>query len=244
MSGRGQTCFLIESTDNSKMLIDCGATSLQQITRQKVSMSGVDRLLITHFHGDHIGGIPFLLLHLHFMEHRTDSFEILGPVGIADVITRLNEILYPGIEFGFEIKFTEINAISDSKPTVTGPFSIEGVPVSHRPESLGYRINDQSKSKRLFNCDFAFSGDTRWCASLVELYNEVDVGILELSFIEQPAGGSSHLSLPEIIDYRSVLKVNRLYFNHLYDELATQVIETNKTRSIGLPLTDGQTIEF
>lgn len=237
MSGRGQTCFLLESSDNSKMLIDFGATSLLQITRQNVSMSNVDRLLVTHFHGDHIGGIPFLLLHLHFIEHRTEKFEILGPVGVGNVVHQLNNLLYPGIEFGFEIQFTEIKPIDDSKPTVTGPFSIEAVPVSHRPESLGYRISNHGRS-------FAFSGDTRWCDSLVQLYHQVDIGILELSFLEQPKDGSSHISLTELVKNRSLLNVDRLYFNHIYDELAQQVSDLPKSQKVGEPLSDGQIIQF
>ena len=59
--GRLQTCILMESPGFT-CLIDCGASSLIALKRANVDPNNVDAILVTHLHGDHFGGIPFLIL--------------------------------------------------------------------------------------------------------------------------------------------------------------------------------------
>ena len=58
--GRSNTCFHITG-ERVNFLIDCGASSLPALQRQAIARDAIDLVLITHFHGDHFGGLPFLL---------------------------------------------------------------------------------------------------------------------------------------------------------------------------------------
>src|SRR3974390_2081080 len=59
--GRYNTCFHITG-EKANFLIDCGASSLPALKRNGISGEEIDLVLITHFHGDHFGGLPFLML--------------------------------------------------------------------------------------------------------------------------------------------------------------------------------------
>ena len=63
--GRANTCFHVTG-EHSNFLIDCGASSLPAMKRLGVAREPVDLILITHFHGDHFGGLPFFLLDAQF----------------------------------------------------------------------------------------------------------------------------------------------------------------------------------
>ena len=58
--GRFNTCFHVTGA-RSNFLIDCGASSLPALKRLGIGRDDIDLILITHFHGDHFGGLPFLL---------------------------------------------------------------------------------------------------------------------------------------------------------------------------------------
>jgi ribonuclease BN (tRNA processing enzyme) len=63
--GRFNTCFQVTG-ERVNFLIDCGASSLPALKRLSIARDEIDLILITHFHGDHFGGLPFFLLDAQF----------------------------------------------------------------------------------------------------------------------------------------------------------------------------------
>jgi hypothetical protein len=59
--GRFQTCILVDGP-RSRFAIDCGASSLTALAQQDIEHNSIDAILLTHLHGDHCGGVPFLLM--------------------------------------------------------------------------------------------------------------------------------------------------------------------------------------
>ena len=78
--GRANTCFWIESGD-AVVALDFGATSVVALRRLELDPSRIDLVLLSHLHGDHFGGLPFLLLDGQFEGERTRPLTIVGPVG-------------------------------------------------------------------------------------------------------------------------------------------------------------------
>ena len=73
IDGRGSQAIIVEGIPGGlpPFLIDVGPTALAAIERFGVDCGSLDRLFLTHLHGDHIAGWPFLLLHLVLLERST-----------------------------------------------------------------------------------------------------------------------------------------------------------------------------
>src|SRR5688500_14019793 len=91
--GRFQACISVRGA-GSHVLLDCGATSLVAMKRQGVDPSSVDAILVSHLHGDHFGGIPFLVLEGQF-SGRQKPLSLAGPPSLRERVTRAMEVLYP-----------------------------------------------------------------------------------------------------------------------------------------------------
>src|SRR5436190_3591605 len=90
--GRSNTCFHVTG-ERVNFLIDCGASSLPALKRLGVARDAIDLILITHFHGDHFGGLPFLLLDAQFTR-RSRPLVIAGPQGIETRMKQAMEVMF------------------------------------------------------------------------------------------------------------------------------------------------------
>lgn len=95
---------LMTRFNGSSLLIDCGEGTQVSIREQGWSMHDIDTICITHTHGDHVSGIPGLLLSMGNAE-RTSPLKIIGPKGIKRVIESLL-VIAPGLPF--EIDYCEL----------------------------------------------------------------------------------------------------------------------------------------
>ena len=95
--GRFNTCFHVTG-DRVNFLIDCGASSLPALKRLGIARGAIDLVLITHFHGDHFAGLPFLLLDAQFTR-RSRPLVIAGPQGIETRIDPFQNVLQHGRDY-------------------------------------------------------------------------------------------------------------------------------------------------
>ena len=79
--GRFQTCIALRARGDL-FLVDFGASSLIAMQQLGIDPNDVSKILITHLHGDHFGGLPFLLLHAQHVSKRTAPLTIAGPPGL------------------------------------------------------------------------------------------------------------------------------------------------------------------
>ena len=96
---------LMARFNGSSILIDCGEGTQIAIKEKGWSFKPIDVVCFTHFHADHISGLPGLLLTMGNAE-RTEPLTLIGPKGLERVVTALRTI---APELPFEIKFMEIN---------------------------------------------------------------------------------------------------------------------------------------
>ena len=78
--GRVQTCFLVRGA-GAPFLIDCGASAPLALQRREIDLSAIGVVLVSHLHGDHFGGLPFLLLDAAYNRPRSTPLVMAGPPG-------------------------------------------------------------------------------------------------------------------------------------------------------------------
>ena len=125
---------LMTRFNGSSLLIDCGEGTQVAIKEKGWSFKPIDVICVTHFHADHISGLPGLLLTMGNAE-RTEPLTMIGPKGIGRVVGALRTI---APELPFEIHFLELND-SIEEFTLYG-YHISAFRVNHNVLCYGYAI--------------------------------------------------------------------------------------------------------
>lgn len=121
--------------DGSHLLIDCGEGTQIAIKEKGWSTKPIDVICITHYHADHISGLPGLLLSMGNAE-RTEPLIMVGPRGLERVVNSLR-VIAP--ELPFPIRFIELRERQEEHRI--GPYVIRAYKVHHNILCYGYSIS-------------------------------------------------------------------------------------------------------
>lgn len=121
--------------NGSSMLIDCGEGTQVAIKKQGWSFKPIDVICFTHFHADHISGLPGLLLTIGNAE-RTEPVWMVGPKRLEKVVNSLR-VIAP--ELPFEIKFKELSEEEES--FFWGDVRVDAFKLNHNVTCYGYSLS-------------------------------------------------------------------------------------------------------
>lgn len=146
MPRRWLTSLMLRSC-GSNVLIDCGEGTQIALKEKGWTPKPIDVMCFTHYHADHISGLPGMLLSMGNAE-RTEPLHLVGPKGLVRVVEALR-VIAP--ELPFQLIYHEIQ--EDTEEFRFGPFVIEAFKVNHKIICYGYRISIERLGR--FNADAA-----------------------------------------------------------------------------------------
>lgn len=227
--GQINTCFYVKGS-TVQLLIDCGATSLPALKKYGVNTRQIDLIILSHFHGDHYGGLPFVLLDLEAFGQEK-PLTIISPPGWRERVQALLNLLYPGSALLEKLQVHFIDFFP-GQTIYTHQLLVRSFPVTHTPEALPHGIRITIEDQVI-----SYSGDTGWTDTLIDLAADADLFICECSFYSKQVKG--HLSYQVLSQNLKRLSAKRLLLTHLGDEMLKNLHLVNLDYARA-----GQIIEF
>lgn len=215
--GRFQTCIGVRCPDDF-FLVDCGASSLVAMRQQGIEPREVSKILITHLHGDHFGGLPFFLLDAQLVSKRSEALTIAGPPGLEGRLMQAMEVLFAGsskVEPRFDLSIVELRPRE--------PISIDGVSVTAFPAAHFSGAPSYSLRVEVAGKVFAYSGDSQWTDTLIEASAGADLFACECYVFDKDV--PLHNSYARIVENRPLLTCKRLVLTHMSDDVLARLPE-------------------
>jgi ribonuclease BN (tRNA processing enzyme) len=216
--GRLQTCLWLD-TGAGALLLDCGATSLVAMRRAGVDPGDVGWVALSHLHGDHFGGLPFLILDGQF-RRRERPLVVAGPPGTRARLDAAMEVFFPG-STGVARRFaTEIVELRPEAPAPLGPARVSAFPVVHASGAPSYALRVECAGRVV-----AYSGDTEWTDALREAARGADVFVCEAYTFDRKL--RYHLDYATIRAEAASLGCRRLVLTHMGPEMLARAAEAD-----------------
>jgi ribonuclease BN (tRNA processing enzyme) len=216
-------------------LIDCGATTLIGMRRLGLDPNGIGTVFVSHLHGDHFGGLPWLLVDAIYVSKRTWPLVVTGPRGIEQRFLTVAEGLYPNITTAkreFDLRFVEYE---ERTPLEVGGVTVTPFEVQHPSGAPPYALRFQIDGKVL-----AFTGDTGWVDVLCDVAQGADLFITECFQYD--------VVLPIHLDYKTInanyarLGAKRVLLTHMGEAMLANADKVDRARY--LIAKDGMSLEL
>ena len=189
--GRYWSSFLL----NDRYLFDASPIVLPHLKRSGVRLEEIDAVFISHFHGDHYFGLPFLLLEYSELTPRTKELTIAGPPGIKERLAGVTAAGFPNVvnkKQSYQETYVDLqDGLQGEVPGLE--YLVRAVNHVEELACFGFRVQVGGRT-------LAYSGDTMMCDALVDLADGADVLVVECSCWEDACG--PHLAPPDIRELR------------------------------------------
>jgi len=210
--GRLQTCILVRDGD-WRCLIDCGASSLIGLKRQAIDPASVDAIVISHLHGDHFGGLPFLLLDAQFNSRRSTPLQITGHRDLEPRLRATMDALFPGSQRALDLVDVAFVPVGPGVAHAFSGGSVEVFEVEHACGAPPYAVRVTTPSGAVVG----YSGDTAWTDVLIDAADGTDLFVVEAYFYDKAVPW--HLDYTTLARHRSRLRTRRLVLTHMSDDM-------------------------
>lgn len=205
----------ISSTDNENthmvlvgeeriVMVDCVNNPIHRLGQSGVDFMNVTDLILTHFHPDHVSGVPLLLMDM-WLRGREKPINIYGLHYTLDRVEKLMEMYswgnWPNF---FPVAFHRLPSSENTEVMDCQEFKITCSPVRHLIPTIGLRFDFKTSQKTL-----AYSCDTEPCVEVVHLAQGADVLIHEAS-----GASTGHSSAGQAGEIATRAEVNTLYLIH------------------------------
>jgi len=229
--GRLQTCLALRG-GGPTILLDCGASSLIALKRGGIAPNDVAAVVVSHLHGDHFGGLPFLVLDGQFAR-RSAPLVVAGPPGVRERVERAMEVFFPGatrVERRFAVEFIEL---ADRRSADVAGARVTAFTVEHFSGAPAYALRVEYGARVV-----TYSGDTEWTEALVDAAREADCFVCEAYTFDRKV--RFHLDYATVRAEAARLRARRIVLTHMGPSMLERRAEAAfECASDGLVLTVG-----
>jgi len=204
--GRYWSSFLA----NGHCLFDAPPTALPHLKRLGRPLADIRLIFITHFHGDHFMGLPFLFLEYTYLTQRQHDLYIVGPPGVERTMEEFADRCFPDItraQQGYRRLYMEADPRQHQTVDELG---FRAVPMKHaggKLDCFGYRVTLGGKT-------VAYTGDSEYCEGIFALAEGADVLIVDCTY--SSGTGPEHMGLDDIRQVRKgIAPATTLILTHL-----------------------------
>jgi ribonuclease Z len=139
-SARRATASVLVARGGDRLMLDCGEGTQRQLQRS-VGLVQLDEIYLTHFHADHVLGLPGLLKTYDLLDRR-QPLTIYGPPGLYDLFKTLARIVG---RTGYELELFELDP---GQAIPHDDYEVRSFPVEHKTRAYGYAIAEQDRPGR------------------------------------------------------------------------------------------------
>ena len=186
------------------LLIDCVSNPVVRLPQAGIEFNRLTDMILTHFHPDHVSGVPLLLMNMWLLGRKTP----LHIYGLHHTLSRVEDLMgfydweaWPNF---FPVVFHRLPQEEKILALSNAEFRVYASPVRHLIPTIGLRIEFPQSGKSM-----AYSCDTEPCPQVIELASGVDV------LIHEAAGNSpGHSSASQAGSVARSAEVGALYLIH------------------------------
>jgi ribonuclease BN (tRNA processing enzyme) len=215
--GRFQTCILVDGPA-SRIAIDFGTSSLIALAQQGIDPNSIDAIVLTHLHGDHCGGVPFLLIDAMLAAKRERPLTIAGPLELCRRMDEIREALFPGSHVmvpKFALHWIEMEP---GQPHNVLDAVVTPQRARHTKETNPTAVRVEIGTKVV-----AYTGDTEWTENVAKVARGADLFIAECYYYAKPI--KWHLTYPAIAEHRADFGASRVILTHMSREMLAHTSE-------------------
>ena len=199
-----ENTHLVIIGEERRILVDCVSNPVVRLEQAGVDYNDLTDIIITHFHPDHVSGVPLLLMDMWLMG-RTKPINIYG---LHYTMDRLENLMgfYGWSEWPnfFSVGFYRLPEVELAYVLDCPDFKIQSSPVHHMIPTIGIRVELKKPDKV-----FAYSCDTEPCEQTVRLAEGADI------LVHEAAGASfGHSSAEQAGEIATKAEVGKLYLIH------------------------------
>lgn len=206
--GRAQAGYLIE-TGGKRILLEAGPGILTELKKHGVGADTLDLVIISHLHGDHFGGLPFLFLEYMWETPREHPLIIAGPRKLEQRTWILMKAMFSRFKLEGIRQKMHWKVLEPGKTVRLAGFKVSTIRSPHTNPDISLSLKLDVGGK-----DIVFSGDTGWNEEFVKFSEGADLLLCECTYYES-GHLRFHMNYPELKNNRDRFKVGRMILTHL-----------------------------
>jgi ribonuclease BN (tRNA processing enzyme) len=218
--GRFQTCILGD-IGGRRFLLDCGASSLIAMRAQGIDPNSIELILLTHMHGDHCAGVPFLLMDAMLGAKRKAPLVVAGPAGTDASMSALRESLFPGsggMSPSFPYRYLELK--TGVRTDIDG-IAATAYAASHTPQTHPTMLRVECGGKTV-----TYTGDTEWTDAIIDAAKDADLLISECCFFDKAV--RTHMNYRSLKAQLPRINARSVILTHMAPNMLARVSEVEE----------------